>query len=134
MWPPTTGATSSSINNLVTKQTEPLATWKKYSYSRIFKETGLYFHNFFSYLKPKLLLNLLLKCLLFMIVVLAKNIVISSMVIYSSFVLYFSNMVNVKFYICLLDDYNIARAAMLKAELSSCLESDDNLLGKRKSK
>ena len=69
-----------------------------------------------------------------MIVVLAKNIVISSTVIYSSFVLYFSKMVNVKFYICLLDDYNIARAAMLKAELSSCLESDDNLVGKRKSK
>ena len=56
------------------------------------------------------------------------------MVICSSFVLYFSKMVNVKFYICLLDDYNIARAAMLKAELSSCLESDDNLVGKRKSK
>ena len=51
MWPPTTGATSSSINNLVTKQTEPLTTWKRYSYSRIFKETGLYFHNFFFLLK-----------------------------------------------------------------------------------
>ena len=132
MRPPTTGATNSGIYNLVTKQTEPLVTWKKYA--RIFKETGLYVHNFFSFLKPKLLLNLLLKCLLFIIVLLTKNIVIFSMVIYSSFVLYFSNMVNVKFYICLLDDYNIARAAMLKAELSSCLESDDNLVGKRKSK
>ena len=69
-----------------------------------------------------------------MIVLLTKNAVISSMVIYSSFVLYFSNIVNVKFYICLLDDYNIARAAMLKADLSSCLESDDNLVDKRKSK
>ena len=51
MWPPTTEATSSGINNLVTKQTEPLITWKKYSYSRIFKETGLYFHNFFFLFK-----------------------------------------------------------------------------------
>ena len=76
----------------------------------------------------------MLKWLLFMIVLLTKNTVISSMVIYSSFVLYFSNIVNVKFYICLLDDYNIARAAMLKADLSSCLESDDNLVDKRKSK
>ena len=57
-----------------------------------------------------------------------------SMFIYSLFVLYFSNMVNVKFYIFILDDYNIARAAMFKAKLSSCLESDDNLVGKRKSK
>ena len=46
-WAPTTETTSFCVKNLVTEQTESLAPLKKYECLRIFRETGLYFHNLY---------------------------------------------------------------------------------------